>query len=263
MQVGRYVYGLGVIGLALGALAFGDFDPGQPVPKDFPHLTILAYAAATFMLVAGAGVTWKRTAAWAGMALALYFGIVVWLVMNGRVLLAHPTEYVAYSGPAAQLAIAMAGLIVYATYARIGGASAFRLTRAARIVLGVCVILFGIAHFVYMNMTAPLVPKWLPPGQEFWGYAAGVAQVAAGIAFVTGIQARLAAILLTIMYASFTPLVHIPLLLADPSRWNWSENAVNIALTGVAWVVADSLSRRWDGARPFDVYVGRPRASIR
>lgn len=139
------------------------------MPKDFPNLTILAYAAATFMLIAGAGVAWKRTAAWAGMALALYFGIVVWLVMNGRVLLAHPTEYVAYSGPAAQLAIAMAGLIVYATYARIDGASAFRLTRAARIVIGVCVILFGIAHFIYMNMTAPLVPKWLPPGQEFWG----------------------------------------------------------------------------------------------
>ena len=95
-----------------------------------------------------------------------------------------------------------------------------------------------------MNLTAPLVPSWLPFGQTFWGYATGVAHIAAGLAILTGIQARLAAILLTIMYASFTPLVHIPTLLAEPSNhWYWSENAANIAVTGMAWVVADSLAR--------------------
>jgi uncharacterized membrane protein YphA (DoxX/SURF4 family) len=95
-----------------------------------------------------------------------------------------------------------------------------------------------------MNLTAPLVPKWLPPGPEFWAYATGVAHIAAGIAILTGVQARLAAILLTVMFASFTPLVHIRMLLADPSNhWIWNENAVNLALTGAAWVVADSLAR--------------------
>jgi hypothetical protein len=56
---------------------------------------------------------------------------------------------------------------------------------------------------------------------------------------------RLAAILLTVMYASFTQLVHAPMLLADPaSRGIWSENALNLALVSAAWVVADSLARR-------------------
>ena len=73
----------------------------------------------------------------------------------------------------------------------------------------------------------------------------GLRHIAAGVAILTGVQARLAAILLTVMYASFTPLVHVPMLLADPSSHsNWSENALNLALTGVAWVVADSLARR-------------------
>jgi len=46
------------------------------------------------------------------------------------------------------------------------------------------------------------------------------------------------------MFASFTPLVHVPMLLAHPSRYmNWTENALNLALVGVAWVVADSLAR--------------------
>jgi len=95
-----------------------------------------------------------------------------------------------------------------------------------------------------MKLTAPLVPKWLPPTQEFWGYATGVAFIAAGVAILTGVQARLAAILLTAMVASFTGFVHLPLLLATPSsHWIWSENALNLAVTGVAWVVADSLAR--------------------
>jgi uncharacterized membrane protein YphA (DoxX/SURF4 family) len=94
-----------------------------------------------------------------------------------------------------------------------------------------------------MNLTAPLVPKWLPPTQEFWAYATGVGHIAAGVAILTGVRARLAAILLTAMYASFTVLVHVPMLLADPSHWNWSENALNLALIGAAWVVADSLAR--------------------
>ena len=104
-------------------------------------------------------------------------------------------------------------------------------------------MIFGGAHFFNMNLTAPLVPKWLPPGQEFWGYATGVAHIAAGVAILTGVQARLAAILLTVMFASFTPLVQLPMLLADhASHFNWSENALNLALTGAAWVVADSLA---------------------
>jgi uncharacterized membrane protein YphA (DoxX/SURF4 family) len=104
-------------------------------------------------------------------------------------------------------------------------------------------VLFGGAHFFYMNLTAPLVPKWLPPSGEFWGYATGVAHIAAGVAILTGIRARLAAILLTIMYAAFTPLVHLPMLVANTSsHWIWSENVLNLILTGIAWVVADSLA---------------------
>ncbi len=98
------------------------------------------------------------------------------------------------------------------------------LTRLGQARLGVCALIFGGAHFVYMNLTAPLVPKWLPPTPEFWAYATGVAHIAAGIAILTGVQARLAAILLTAMYASFTPLVHIRMLLADPNPTIWIWN---------------------------------------
>jgi len=230
--------------LGLIGLAWGDFVIGQPVPKTVPDRTALAYAAAGFMLAAGASTLWRRTAAWGAAALTVYYAFIVVILMNGRVVLANYAEFGTYSGAAEQLAIAAGGLIVYAANARIDAARAARLTRLGRLAFAICALLFGGAHFFYMNLTAPLVPKWLPPTQEFWAYATGVGHIAAGVAILTGVQARLAAILLTVMYASFTLLVHVPMLLAEPSsRMVWSENALNLALIGAAWVVADSLAR--------------------
>jgi uncharacterized membrane protein YphA (DoxX/SURF4 family) len=244
MRFGWRVYGLGVMALALASFALGNFDPGQSVPKNFPDRTVLAYAAATFMLLAGAAIEWRRATAWAAAALTAYFAVIVVVLMDGRVVLRHAGQFMVYSNTAEQLAIAAGGLIVFAGSARIKAKLAARLSRIGRMVFGVCAVLFGGAHFFYMNMTAPLVPKWLPPSQLFWGYATGVAHIAAGVAILIGVKDRLAAILLTIMYAAFTPLVHAPLFLADPSNHgNWSENATNIVLTGCAWVVADSLAR--------------------
>jgi uncharacterized membrane protein YphA (DoxX/SURF4 family) len=242
---GWRVYGLGLMALALVCFVWGGFDPGQPVPKAFPERAVLAYAAAGFMLAAGAAVEWRRTAAWAAAALVAYYALIVVVLMYGRIMLTHYGEYVTYEAAAEQLAIASGALIVYAANAEIDPALAARLARVGQMAFGVCALIFGGAHFAYASYTAALVPKWLPPSQEFWVYATAVGHIAAGIAILTGVQARLAAILLTAMYASFTPLVHIPTLLADPSSHaNWAENAENLVLTGVAWVVADSLARR-------------------
>src|SRR5580692_2491942 len=211
MAFGWRVYGLGVMALGMACLVFGAFDPGQPVPEHFPARTVLAYAAGALMVVAAAAVGWRRTVAWGAAALTVYYALFVVALMNGRLLLTDYAVFVTYENIAMQLAIAAGGLIVYATTARIDAALAARLTRLGRLAFGVCALVFGGAHFIYMNNTAPLVPKWLPPTQEFWGYATGVGFVAAGVAIVTGVQARLA---------------------RDPGDRH-----------GSAWVVADSLAR--------------------
>src|SRR5450631_4478066 len=131
--IGWRVYGLGVMALAVLCLAWGNFDPGQPVPKNFPDRTALAYAAAVFMFVAGVSVEWRRTAAWGAAALAAYYALIVVVLMNGRVALAHYAEFGNYSGAAEQLAIAASGLIVYAASANIDVALAARLTRLGQL----------------------------------------------------------------------------------------------------------------------------------
>src|SRR5437899_11735671 len=89
MAFGWRVYGLGVMALGVVCLAWGDFDPGQPVPKDFSGRTALAYAAAVFMLVAGAAVEWRRTTAWAAAALTAYSALIVLRLMKGPDVLAQ------------------------------------------------------------------------------------------------------------------------------------------------------------------------------
>ena len=126
---GWRVYGFGVMAVGMVCLAWGNFDLGQPVPKDFPHRTALACAAAVFMIAAGAAVEWRRTAAWGAAALTGYYALIVVVLMNGRIVLAHYAEFGAYSGAAEQLAIAAGGLIVFAANAKIVAESAARLTR--------------------------------------------------------------------------------------------------------------------------------------
>jgi uncharacterized membrane protein YphA (DoxX/SURF4 family) len=244
MVFGWRVYGLGVMAMGIACLAFGDFDPGQPVPGHFPGRTALAYAAGAFMVVAAAAVEWRRTAAWGAAALTIYYALFVVILMNGRLLLRDYAVFGTYENIAEQLAIAAGGLVVYATTARMDATLAARLTRLGRLAFGVCSLVFGGAHFVYMKNTASMVPQWLPPTQEFWGYATGAGFVAAGVAILTGVQARLAAILLTAMLVSFGLLANGRILLADhSSHWNWTESAVNLAVVGAAWVVADLLAR--------------------
>ncbi len=182
--------------------------------------------------------------AWGAAALAVYYTLFVVVLMNGRVLLTDYAIYVTYENIAMQLAIAVGALIIFAGSAAIDAAVAARLTRVGQLAFGVCALVFGGAHFVYMNMTAPMVPKWLPPSQVFWGYATGACFVAAGLAILSGVQARLAAILLTVMLALFGLLANLPILLADHlNHFNWTESAVNLAVVGAAWVLAESLGR--------------------
>jgi hypothetical protein len=64
----------------------------------------------------------------------------------------------AISNGAEQLAIS-AGGIVYTASARIEAAMAARLRHVGRQAFGVWALLFGGAHFFYVNLTAPLVPN--------------------------------------------------------------------------------------------------------
>ena len=238
------IYGLAAIGFGLVGLVWGDLASVlEPVPKDFPGRTALAYAVAVACLLGGLAIQWGRTAGLGAMGLTALFSLGAMLFHIPRII-AHPTTFVTWEGSAEQLALAAGGLVAYAYCAHVKPAAADRISKIGRLIFGGCLIVFGLAHFFYLAFTAKLVPAWLPPGQEFWVYATAAGDFAASIAILSGIAARPAAMLLTAMFVVFGILVHAPTIFSDPhTHMNWAENVLNFALIASAWVMAASIAK--------------------
>jgi uncharacterized membrane protein len=102
---------------------------------------------------------------------------------------------------------------------------------------------FGIAHFIYLQFTFPLVPAWLP-WHVFWAYFTGCTFIAAGLAMIIGVFARLAASLSALQMGLFTVLVWVPMVATGRANaFQMGEFIDSITLTAAAWVVAESYRR--------------------
>jgi len=249
-NLGIHVYGLASIALGIIGFVWADFAlVWQPVPDGLPGRTALAYATAAVLVFGGAAINVRRTAAIGAATLAILYALDV-VLLHVPIAVVHPLAVGSWSGIAEQLLLALGATVAYASTASIDASRADRIRRMARIAYGVCLLLFGAAHFRYPAETAALVPKWLPPGQMFWVYLVGVSFVAAGLAVLSGIQARLASALVAAMLMVFAVLVHAPLLLKDPSHLSWVMNAMNLSLAGAAWIIADSYASMPQAAAP-------------
>jgi uncharacterized membrane protein len=248
-NLGARVYGLAAMIMGIAGVLWGEFAAGWiPAPATLPGRVALAYIVGALLLAGGVLINLRRTAAWGAGLLTAVFGLGLVLLDLTR-LATHLLHFDYWESSAEQLALVAGGLIAFASSARIEPQASARLEQAGRVAFGLCLLVFGAAHFVYADYTAALVPKWLPPSQMFWVYVTGAAQAAAGVAILSGVLALLAARLLALMYVIFGILVHAPTLMAAPtSHRNWVENTINLALLGVAWIVADSLAARKSGA---------------
>jgi uncharacterized membrane protein YphA (DoxX/SURF4 family) len=238
------VYGLAAVAFGLVGLCWGDFAAvWQPVPATVAGRTALAYIVAVVLLLAGLSILWRRSAAFGALALTILYSLGV-LVLHVPLAIARPTVFVTWSGIAEQLALVAGGLVSYAFCRAPPAATATsaQIIRCGRVIFGVCLVVFALAHLFYLKPTADAVPAWLPPNQLFWAYATAAGHFLAGVAILSGIAARLAARLLTGMFVVFGVLVHAPTLLGDPhAHFNWAANAMNFALIASAWVIAASL----------------------
>jgi len=254
VTVSHGVFAVVLIGWGILGLIKGDFAPGwQPVPESFPGRMFLVYITAFLCMACGTGLLFRRSA---DMAARVLLGwLMAWLL-----LLRLPWMVLNFSvgtwWSASSTAIITAGVwLLYAqiTYDRDRHGSDFLVgdkgVRIARALFGLGLIPIGLAHFIYLDATAPLVPSWLQ-WPVFWSYFTGGAFIAAGLATTFGVFARLASILVTVQIGLLTLIVWIPLAFAGHlNAFQWGELEVSIVLTCCAWVVADSYrGTRWVGA---------------
>jgi uncharacterized membrane protein len=247
VSLGHLVFAAAMIAVGLLGFVKGDFEGiWNGVPEHLPAREILAYVCASVALACGAGLLFRRTAAVAARVLLLY--VVVWLILvKGRYIVLAPLEEGSYQS-AGESAVIVAGAWVLYTWLagewderRLAYATGDDGVRIARVLYGLALLAFGFSHFVYLNLTAPLVPQWLPGAPVGWAWFTGGAYLAAGAAVLTGMLARLAAALSTLQMGSFVLLIWIPLVAAGHiGAFQWGEFVATCVLTAGSWAVTDS-----------------------
>jgi uncharacterized membrane protein len=242
---GRTVFAVTMIALGIQGLVKRDFTTvWQPVPKDVPAREVLIYLCASISLACGIGLLWRRTAAIA--ARVLLVSLIVWLVLwRIRAVFVAPLLEGTWS-LGDTLVMTAAAWVLFATFAsdwdrqHLAFAAGDNGLRIARALYGLGLLPFGYAHFANVKGTAELVPGWLP-WHVGWAYFTGGAFIAAGLAILFAVCARLAAALSALQMGLFALLVWIPILMAgNVKAFQWGEFATTVALTAAGWVVADS-----------------------
>lgn len=242
-----YLPGGGVTFLAVAAVVYGIacFLQGdfvifwQPVPQSLPWRQPLAYLSAVLLVLGGAGLLIARTLRPAAMILLVLFALydACYLLK----LVGPPVS------PAALLGLAEQSSVVVGSWAILLRMRADGLAgvTTARIVFGICSLLFALAHFLALKATAKMVPIWIPGGQVFWAITTGVGHLAVGLALIANRLAVPATRLGGFMYLCFALFSWLPGAMMHPMEWfRWAGVGISLCMAAALWLVGDLLAAR-------------------
>ena len=245
MKLARVFFALGLVGLGVLSLVYGDFAlQWQPVPPWVPARTYLAYASGAILIALGAGLLSKRASSLSSGVLFVY--ALIWLLLKLPAVVMAPLQEYNWLGFGEIAVIFAAALVLFARDHEQRASSTLKFAtgengvRIARLIFGLALIPIGLSHFVYLAPTVGFVPAWLP-FRTGWAYLTGAGHIAAGLGVLFGIVPRLAGMLEAAMIGIFTALVWVPLVAQTPSQLNWTGFLISWIIGAAAWVVAAEL----------------------
>ena len=158
MKIGVWFYGLGTVLTGILDIAWGAFDashqPIQSLGKNLPGQHMLAYVAGVWLVAAGLAILWRRSAKIGAAASAIAYLIFAafWLpryyagihALGWRIDVVLGVSF----GLAQQLMLVAPAAIVYASTASPDSLLQKRAAIAARWMLGLPPVLFGLFHLV-------------------------------------------------------------------------------------------------------------------
>jgi uncharacterized membrane protein len=232
MNYHALLYALAAIVLGAVGIWFGDFAmQWQGVPKSIPAMP-WAYVSGAILAGGGALIVARREKIGA-LVLACFYGLWVIAFHVPSTVMNAIGSIGAWNAPAESGFVTSGALALLAAHASSRGTLAL----AARLLAGASAVVFGFAHFNYIDFTASMVPAWIP-AKTFWAWATGAGHLLTGLALLSGIRARLAATCEAAMMGSFVVLLHLPRVIASPDQHvEWIMLAMSSALTGAALLV--------------------------
>jgi uncharacterized membrane protein len=247
LQPALTAFALGLIGLGVLALIYGDFAlVWQPVPASLPGRSMLAYASGLVMLFGGISLVFQISAVWPSRLLFPY--LFLWMLLKVPALIVAPKMEAVWLGFGEIAVLFAAGWIVFAALAETSQASILAAIsgrtgiRLATMLFGISLIPIGLSHIFYTGQTVDLIPTWFP-FRTGLAYLTGVVQMCCGMAVLFSIFPSFAAMIEGGMVGLFAIFVWLPRILASPrSRLPWTAFFITWFFAASAWVVSRSTT---------------------
>ena len=235
-RLGRTIFSVGAAGLGLQHLITGNFGPGlEAVPAWVVGRTELAYLTGLALCLGALGVLAAVRRRQGAVLIAIVFSA-LFVFLQWPLLVYHVTDPNVWTTVFETLALSGAAWTLVTSTAAPGENPVP--PALGRLAYGLALPAFGILHFKYAHFVGTLIPAWIPL-HTAWAVFIGICFVAAGLAIVTRIRARLAATLLGAMFGSWVVLLHIPLVITSHGAGGkWTSLFVATMMCGGAWMVS-------------------------
>ena len=247
VKLGRILFAIPLLVFGIQYIELGKYQGGlPPVPPWAPGGAVGPYLIGLVLLAAGISIISGKYARLSALVIGVLFLLcVVFLhlphfndVLHNGNDRTRALEPLALSGAA----FALAAILPMGGVSTGDLSTNNKLILFGRLLFGLSMIVFGAQHFLYASFLATLVMAWLP-AHLFWIYLTGTAMVAAGLAITTAIQARLAGMLLGVMFLLWVLLLHTPRVFAAiHNQDELTSLFVALAFSGSSFIFAAALS---------------------